>query len=289
MSRLRYRFILNPFSGLGRKQTIPTLLDSHLDKDKIEHELILTTHAGHARELAAEAVSQGVDAVIAIGGDGSVNEVGSALIGTETALGIIAAGSGNGLARSFGIPIDTIEAIQHLNTATAVRIDTGRINERAFIGIAGLGFGATVSQRFVGRKLRGFIGYIPVVLESYRQHRLFSYRLDNEEEEKEAFVMEFANTTDYGNNAKIAPMAEYNDGYLEWVRISKMPAWRVPRTLARLFDGSLPDSDLVTHGRIKAITLHHTADIAHVDGEPFEVDSKVTIRIVPDSLKVLAG
>jgi len=247
----------------------------------------MTTHAGHAKDLAKEAALEKFDAVVIIGGDGSVNEAASALIGSDTALGIIAAGSGNGVAHSLGLPVDPTLAIQRINVAQSIRIDTGELAGRKFVGVAGLGYGAKVSQGFLKRKMRGMLGYVPVMLRSYSTYRPFHYSLDGGEMKKRAFIMEFANTSEYGNRAKIAPMAEFNDGLLEWICITKMPPMEIPFMLHRLFKGSLAESSLVQHSQMKSITLRHTADIAHVDGEPFEVPNEIEIRIVRNSLSVL--
>ena len=157
-------FIYNPISGVSGKRMIVSQIESRLDRTLYSYHIRKTEYAGHATELAREAVSEGADVVCAIGGDGTVNEVGRALIDTNTALAIIPSGSGNGLARHLHIPLDPISAIQLINEGTVRKMDYGVINLHPFFCTCGVGFDAFISEKFAKSKIRGPIAYIENVL-----------------------------------------------------------------------------------------------------------------------------
>jgi len=145
----KLRFIINPFSGIGQKKIVPKMLEKGLDAHRFEWDIVLTERAKHAIDISKEAVDLGYDAVIAVGGDGSINEVARNLIHTDTALGIIPGGSGNGVARSLNIPLNVQKAIGVINDFKTLKIDTGQLNDHPFVGVAGIGFDALISHEFM--------------------------------------------------------------------------------------------------------------------------------------------
>ena len=286
-NKIKIRFILNPFSGIGKKNKLPRILNEELDKSRFEYDLCYTKGEGHAAQLAQEAVDQKFHAVVAIGGDGSINEIGSRLIGTDLCLGIIPGGSGNGIARSLGVELNTRKALARINCFDKALIDTGIIANKPFIGIAGLGFDALIGQRFQRRKLRGMLSYGYLIIKEWGSFSPFEFSIEGQVERKETFVLAFANTTQYGNNAVIAPLAEFQDGQLELVCISELKLRRIPEMVLRLFSKTLDQSAHVQTIGFKEVTVKHSANFAHVDGEPFEVGPEVSVKIRPKSLWVL--
>src|SRR5690606_30640326 len=191
----RILFVVNPISGGKKKKDIEKRVMADLDAALFDATFAFTAYAGHANELAAHAVADRVDVVVAVGGDGTINEIAAALNGTETALGIIPEGSGNGLALYLGIPLNERAAIRRLNRAEHMVIDSGSINGLPFFNMAGIGFDASVSDRFANDNIRGPIGYMKAVLAEISTYKPKRYRLDSDGEviDREAFMVSVAN------------------------------------------------------------------------------------------------
>ena len=196
-------FILNPHSGTHSKQMIPELIDKHLDKSKFDYQLLYTEHSGHAAEIALNCVEQQIDIVVAVGGDGTVNEVARSLVHTSTALGIIPCGSGNGLARHLCIPLDPKEAIAIINKCKIEALDYGVINELPFFCTCGMGFDAFISLKFAEAGKRGPITYIENVLKEGLKYQPETYEIIDSTgaTRHKAFLVACANASQYGNNA----------------------------------------------------------------------------------------
>ncbi|MBR1468823.1 MAG: diacylglycerol kinase family lipid kinase, partial [Prevotella sp.] len=210
-------FIMNPISGTASKANIPNLIEKTLDKGKFDYELRLTERAGHAAEIAAEAKEGGADIVVAIGGDGTVNEVARVLVDSETALGIIPCGSGNGLARHLMLPMNAKKSIEIINRAEIHDLDYGIINGHPFFCTCGMGFDAFVSQKFAEAGRRGPITYVENVLREGLKYKPETYEIQDETgtTRAKAFLISCANASQYGNNAYIAPQASMSDGLLD--------------------------------------------------------------------------
>jgi diacylglycerol kinase family enzyme len=203
--RKRIVFIVNPASGVGRQKGIEFLIDRYLDTSKFSFSVWYTEKAGHATELSREAVSQGLDAVIAVGGDGTINEIAQGLVGTDVALGIVPAGSGNGLSRHLMIPMNPGKALRVLNSYKTARIDTATLNGGLFVSVAGVGFDASVAKKFSRAGKRGFRTYFTIVALSYPMYRPKKYKMviDGKEITRRALLVSFANSSQFGNNASI--------------------------------------------------------------------------------------
>ena len=210
-------FIMNPISGTVSKAGIPAIIDSTLDKEKFDYVIKHTEYAGHASDLAREAANAGTDIVVAVGGDGTVNEVARAIVHTHTALGIIPCGSGNGLARHLSIPLDFRKAIEIINACEIHDLDYGIINEMPFFCTCGMGFDAFISLKFAMSGKRGPISYAENVLKEGLKYKPETYIIENEngKQQYEAFLISCANASQYGNNAYIAPQASMSDGLLD--------------------------------------------------------------------------
>ena len=210
-------FIVNPLSGTHKKGEIPDIISQALDKTKFDYKVLFTEYAGHAAELTRNAVKGYTDIVVAVGGDGTVNEVARSLVHTSTALGIIPCGSGNGLARHLCIPMDIRKAIAIINQCKIDLLDYGVINDLPFFCTCGMGFDAFISLKFAGAGKRGPITYVENVLKEGLKYQPETYIVQDETGTKQykAFLIACANASQYGNNAFIAPQASMTDGLMD--------------------------------------------------------------------------
>lgn len=290
MHKERCLFIVNPISGLGKQKEIPDLINKHLDRSRFDDDLIVTDYAGHAFELASEQYAD-FDVMVAVGGDGTVNEVAGGLIDKPTALGVIPLGSGNGFARHLEISMQSSRAIQQLNQSKKQSMDTGLLNQKPFFNVSGVGFDGQISKIFAEQLKRGYITYARCIMEELQTYKAkkFSYIYDNKEVEGEFFLIAFANTTQYGNNAIIAPQASTTDGLLDVVLVKPFPPMYLPTfTMMALFR-NLHRSPYVKIVKTPAITLHNPeAAPVHIDGEFLNHDTRIEVKIRAESLQVLA-
>ncbi|HLS94352.1 YegS/Rv2252/BmrU family lipid kinase [Sphingobacterium allocomposti] len=288
--RKRILFVINPISGGKKKTAFNKQVLEVLDLEKFDPTFKITDHPNHAFELGKEAIVEGYDAVVAVGGDGTINELGSAILGTGMPLGIIPEGSGNGLALYLGIPLNESAAIRRINRFESVEVDTGAINGRYFFNIAGLGFDASVSDHFAAENVRGPIGYLRSVVNVISKFNPSRYKLiiDGKTYEKEAFMISVANSPQYGNNAYIAPQASITDGVLDVCVVHQFPLYLLPKMIFHLFTKSADQSEYVEIIPGKEITIIRDDNgPVHVDGEPVDMGGRLDITIKPRSLKVI--
>jgi len=287
MSKRRIHFIINPIAGVKRKVKVVDELKRHLKAD-FTYGIDFTEHAEHATKLSQEAANQGAEAVIAVGGDGTINEVAKGLVGTTTCLGVIPMGSGNGFARHMEIPLKLQEAINCINRFRVQRIDTGLINDEVFLSTVGLGFDALVGKRFAEFGKRGLWSYMQISTTEFFKFRAQSYqlRIDGKEMHTKAFLINFANVGQYGNNAWIAPNASVNDGLLDVCILEEFPHAMVGDIIFKLFNKQLDQSKYYQSFRAKKIEVINPS-LYHIDGEPKE-SSTLEVKVVPNSLKVIA-
>lgn len=294
MTKLKKKilFVVNPKSGVGGKRSIPGLINSLLDKSRFEFEIKETQYVAHGCELARDAVAAGYDAVVAVGGDGTVNEVARSLVDTNVALGIIPCGSGNGLARHLGVPIDVKKAIEFINASESMAVDYGRINGLPFFCTCGMGFDAIVSNSFAHGSRRGLIGYMHQTLLDWLKYKPAVYRLESDsfEIEYKAFLIACGNAAQYGNNAYISPTASMCDGLLSITVWEPFPAVDVPVILSQLFGRSLDKNGHIKTLEAKWLKIkREKPGPVHFDGEPAEMDAEILVEIVPRGLMVLAA
>ncbi len=285
----RVLFLINPISGIGKQKTIEKYIDLELDKTRINVDISYTQYKAHARELAADAVGK-YDAVVAVGGDGTVNEVASRLVGTDTALAIIPTGSGNGLARFLKIPLRLSKAIQSLNDFKIRKIDTLKVNQYCCVNVAGIGFDAHISHHFEGKKIRGPLGYLQLIAGEFATYKPDYYQLniDGHIYKRRAFLVSFANSSQYGNNIHIAPNAKIDDGLIDVSIINEFPKIETPVMLLSLLDKSIHKHDKDEIILAKDIVINHSSSIlAHIDGEPVDLGNEARVKILPLSLNVV--
>ena len=284
-------FIINPHSGTLNKRRIPKLIDKLLDREQWMPDIVFTEYKGHGIELARHYAALGFNAVVAVGGDGTVNEVASGLRGTNTALGVIPIGSGNGFARHMGTPLRVTNAIEALNTSTAVRCDYGLANDRPFFCTCGTGFDASISEEFQKAGTRGFRTYVEQIVKRIFTYEPEPYRLkgENIDLEGKAFLVTIANCNQWGASAVIAPKASIQDGKLDVVICSPFPLILAPGLALSLFTKTIDQGMHVSSVKTKEVTLiRETAAPFHLDGDPVEMGTEIHIRVVEDGLWVLA-
>jgi diacylglycerol kinase (ATP) len=281
-------FIINPISGGKKKDGVPKLIDKQFDG---EATIVFTHGVSHASEVAAEAIGK-YDIIVAVGGDGTVNEIASALVGSNAVLGILPFGSGNGLSRFLGIPMNIEKAIANLNTGNIAAIDSAQANGKAFFNMAGMGFDAHISEAFSHGEKRGFITYVKTSLQEVIKYKSQTYHIeiDGAVYDRKAFMLSFANSSQYGNNAHVSPQASVQDGLLDVCVIKPFPLYRFPEMCIRMFTKTANKSSFVEIIRGKHIIVKRDNPAPmHLDGEPEIAGSEIEINIVPCSLKVIVG
>jgi diacylglycerol kinase (ATP) len=289
---MKLRVIYNPRSGhLARTPQRLALARRFFASRLPGTGIVPTERGGHATELARQAVADGCDTVVAFGGDGTMNEVAQALMGTETRLGLLPCGSGNGLARHLGIPLKTAAALELLLTGRPCAIDAGLANGRPFFVAAGLGLEAEMARRFAGLKHRGLTGYIRTGLSGWWNHAQQAYVIthDGTRHTRRALTLAVANCNQYGNNARIAPRARVDDGLLDLAAVPPVGPLNALPLLVALFRGTLDRRPDVLQLRGASFTVERPAPgPLHLDGEPSETGARVAFSVRQRCLRVLA-
>lgn len=283
------RFIINPTSGTRSRVDVAERIEQFLDHEKYKHEIVFTEYAGHAPELAKEAADKGCEIVVAVGGDGTVNEVARGLLNTETALGILPKGSGNGLARHLQIPLSLDAAIKNLNTGHTATIDSGSINGHPFFTTAGIGFDAYISSVFAGNKKRGLQTYVELVMKEVMNYKHLPMKaiINKKTLETDCYVMAFANAAQYGNNAYIAPLADIEDGLLDVCLVRKLDLVKALNLSYCMLTKQLAHPDSAEYFKTAHVKVSTSQPIMyHADGEFMGKASEFEVQMHPLSLKV---
>jgi len=288
---LKVRFIFNPHSGSNRRN--PHLHDravGFIAQHRLDGAVVSTQRPRHATELAAQAVADGCTLVVAIGGDGTMNEVATALVGTPAVFGLIPCGSGNGLGRHLGIHQAGHGAFRTLLEGRPLAIDTGFINGFPFFCAAGTGFEALIASRFSTLTSRGFTGYLKTSASAWRSYQPEHYTIRHAggSAQVEAFTMAIANSSQYGNNAYIAPRASVHDGLLDLTAVPRVHLFNAVPLLWRLFNGSIDRGTAVTHLQGESFVIERgKPGWIHTDGEPRATTAKLEISLKPHSLRIM--
>lgn len=291
MSKSNILFIINPISGGKQKLKIPALIDRYIDRDQFNHNFSFTEYVGHASEIAEEAASRNFDVIVAVGGDGTINEVAAKVLQHNKVLGIIPFGSGNGLARFLNIPLQSSEAIKLINRGRVRKIDTGRFNDKPFFNMAGMGFDAHISSVFASDTSRGLSGYLRLGLKEVMTYKPQTYKIwiDGKEYVREAVVLSIANSSQYGNNAHIAAGASVTDGLLDVCIIKAFPLYKLPLLAYEFWFAKTDQSEMVEIIKGKQIRIQRLQDDAiHIDGEPFFMGKVINVDIRPLSLNIIS-
>jgi len=283
-------FVYNPISGSRRLIPVVPIIERFMDTDLYDFSIVSTQYKGHATELAREYAARGYDAVIAVGGDGTVNETGCGLIGTDTALGIIPCGSGNGLARHLGIPMDPYKAVKWLDKSIFTEIDYGMMDHQPFFCTCGVGFDAKVSDSFSKSGSRGVLTYLESIMKEIATYHNETYKLsfDNSSETFEAFFITCANADQWGNNAYVAPTASLQDGLLDVIAAHPFSVVDAPLIAFQLFNRQIDRNPNVSVRKCRELTITRSQDgPAHYDGEPVTLGREIHIELKQGGLKVL--
>jgi YegS/Rv2252/BmrU family lipid kinase len=293
----RVAVIINPISGLGvrpdtarqRAEQAAAFVEAH----GVAAEIFVTERRHHARDLTQAAVARGIEVVIAWGGDGTVNEVASSLVFREAALGVVPSGSGNGLARELGLPLEPRAAFERALGAGRRRIDAGELGGHLFFNIAGIGLDADVAHRFAasGHARRGMAMYVVQSVAALLSHRAtpITLTVDAATREVRPLLVAFANARQYGNGALIAPRARVDDGKIDVVVVDDRPLLGILRRMPALFNGTL---DTVPGVSMETATVAQVTAAGpiryHVDGEPCEASGSLTAAARAGALLVCA-
>lgn len=283
-------FIVNPISGSNQKEDLHQLIKDNLDHDKFSFDFVKTEYRGHAVELSRQASQAKVDYIIACGGDGTVNEVAEPLVHTDSIMGIIPNGSGNGFAMYIGMGRNSKKAIQILNEAKAHSIDTCVVNDTFFLNLAGVGFDAQIAYEIDNGNKRGFQLYFNTISKQILKFKAqtFNIRTDQKTNEGKYTIVAVANAAMYGYNFTIAPKAELSDGLLDIVMIKEAGLAKTLLSSWRMLNKSLHKSKLVEIVKSKeAFIVTNKPSYYHIDGESRKFDSELHFKVIPASLNML--
>lgn len=283
------QIVINPISGVGKQKLIEPLIQKHLNTTLFEYEIIYTERPGHIIEMAQNAAKDNIDIFAVVGGDGSVNEAAKGLKNSNTAMAIIPSGSGNGLARHLKIPMDLEDAIKTMNRLQFQKIDTVDLNNETFVNIAGIGFDAHIAHEFAKFGKRGFSSYVKVVmreLPKFKRQKV-SIFINGEQLERDVFLMSFANGSQYGNNATIAPGADLTDGLLNVIVLKKISVVGFIPMVYQLFYNKAENSSYIEIFKTTKLEVIQQQTIAHLDGEPIHCGHHLKVELNPLSLHIL--
>ena len=289
---MKVMFIMNPISGNVKKSGIPKLIDEYIDKDKFEYNIRYTERAGHGTELACDAASGGYDIVVAVGGDGTINEIGRGLAGSTTALSILPCGSGNGLARHLSIPINIRKSIEILNDCQIHKLDYCKVNDIPFFCTCGMGFDAFISQKFASSKRRGPLKYMEeVLLEGLRyEPEVYTIEDSSGEHSYKAYLVTCANASQYGNNAYIAPQASMSDGLLDIIIMEPFGIMDAAQVSFDLMNKTLDKSSKVKTFKSSEVLIRRSGDgPVHFDGDPMIMGREIVVSVVKHGIHMVCN
>lgn len=292
-ARKSIHFIINPISGTTKKSEFPRLIESNLDSRKFDCRMTMTAYAGQAAEIAGRAKEQQTDVVVAVGGDGTINEVARSIVGSSTALGIIPCGSGNGLARHLMLPLDVKGAIGVINRCEIHDLDYGLINDIPFFCTCGMGFDAYVSKKFAEAGKRGPVTYVEQVFREGMRYKPETYVIEDAQGNTvtyKALLVSCANASQYGNNAYIAPQASMHDGLLDIIVMEPLDLIETPQVIMDMMNKTLDKNPKIKTFCTNEITIHREAPgYIHYDGDPAMSGADVRIKIVNKGVRMIVN
>ena len=290
MSKRKIRFIINPISGKSHRNDIPGMIDRILDKERFDVEVRMSEYAGHAKVLAREAVEGHFDIVAVVGGDGSINEAGTQLIGTDVTLAVIPCGSGNGLSRCLNIPMKVDKALDLINRGAICRIDTVTVNDIPFISISGTGYDAQVADDYAKDTHRGFDTYFRYIVANYLRlgEKEYTLVLPDRTFTTKAFFISFANSNQMGYDVPISPNASLWDGKVDLCIVHKPNALELPIVGGYFLSKNMDKAPKVKIIQVtEATIIRPEAAVVNIDGESVMMDKDLHIKINPLSLNVI--
>lgn len=284
---MKIAVLINPLSGGINKKKLPDRLKNVLPESTVIH---ISESADDTRNFAAFCRKETFDLLIVAGGDGTLNDVGTALLGSNTAIGIYPQGSGNGLGRMLGAKAQPMALVKSIEKADFRCIDTGKVNERTFLNLAGVGFDAHIAERFANNAVRGFSGYISETLRTFGRYKAETYtlRFEGQELELPAFLLTVCNGSQYGNNAWISPQSDLFDGQLEMNAIGPMSWAKTPSLAYALFTKRIGQHSGVRQFCSTEFFVHREFEgPVNIDGEFETMGKELHFRVIPRSLRVL--
>ena len=283
---MKIRFIINPISGTGKQKGIEDVIKRYL---VFSYDIVYTKKCGDATILSKKAIKDKKDIVIAVGGDGTVSECSKALIGSNVAIGVIPCGSGNGFAYHIGMKRDIKKAILQLNISTLKTIDSCTANDERFVNVSGIGFDSHIANLFANNKKRGFFNYLKLIIKelSY-QPEYYKIEYNNTKKEVKAYLIAFANTSQYGNDFEISPFAKLDDGLINFVIVKAFSKWKIPFFLLKVAKGNVHLSKNVEIITSKEMSIESKNRLVHLDGEPKELKSPIVVKVIPQTLKIFS-
>jgi diacylglycerol kinase (ATP) len=290
MTENKVFFIINKHAGTGFQSGVEGRIIKTCAALNLECVVEYTRRQGHATQLALQAVDEGFTRVFAMGGDGTVNEVAKSLVHTQTALGILPKGSGNGLARHLHIPLGVKKAIRLLEHYQVIEMDTLLINQKLSVNVSGIGFDAHVASLFGENGKRGLFNYIRLVLREFSRFKEFEADviINGKSTTQKSFVIALANSSQFGNNARVAPFASVCDGEMNVCFIRKAPLTKAAGLILKMYSGKIHESPYVDTGKTKAFTAECKLPVPfHIDGEAWPPTREFSVEIQPASLKMI--
>lgn len=290
MSEQRFLFIINPISGLGQGKDLPSRLRRTRSFRGVDYVCRFTEYAGHAAQLAAEGLDEGFTHIVAVGGDGTVNEVGRMLRGKEVAFGVVSLGSGNGFARHLGCSLMIDRALKQLRNSPVAAIDMVELGGHFSLNVSGVGFDAEVAHYFNTMKIRGIASYVYSVVRLWFRYpeKRYHLRIDGQEWEEECFILSIANSPQYGYNASIAPQASLQDGLVDICILKRPKYYQIPRFLYCFGNSKMGRLSYFREIQCREALIEGDISRIHIDGDPYSWEGPLDIRIHPGSLKVVA-
>ena len=294
MTRQRILFIINPISGVFKKEGIPEKIAKYLDYVKYDFTIKYTQYAGHATELASEAAKEGYSVVVAVGGDGSINEVARGIMGTEVVLGVIPFGSGNGMAGHLKIPVrNAKKAIEVLNTGKVTKIDAVKTNYGYFYSVGGFGFDAHAARRFRSQTMRGFFSYFLASVREVFYHykpEPAKIKIDDIELERDTYLFTAFNSSQFGYKMGVFPATSMHDGVLDVIVVRSFPLERLFKIFVAMM---LKRPDLVPEAesfRAKKIKIYGSPKrVYQFDGDHFLFHGDLEMEIEPNALNIIVA
>jgi YegS/Rv2252/BmrU family lipid kinase len=290
MSKQKIRFIINPISGKKHRKNLTSQIESVLNHERFDYDIKVSEYAGHSEVLVQEAIEGHYDIVAVAGGDGSINEVGTRLIGTDIALAVIPCGSGNGLSRCLNIPLEPVKALELINRAAVCKIDTVEVNDVPFISISGTGYDAQVADDYAKDPHRGFNTYFRYIVKNYFHlgEKEYTIQLPDRTFTTKAFFISFANSNQMGYDVPISPKASLWDGKVDLCIVRKPNPLELPIVgsyfLSKNMDKS-PKVDIIQTE--EATIIRPEPAVVNIDGESVMFEKDLHIKINPLSLHVI--
>ena len=292
MPKKKVLFIINPISGTSNKESMPVLIEKYIDMDKFDVEIKFTEYAGHASEIATQAKEEGMDIVVAVGGDGTINEVARSVTDSRTALGIVPCGSGNGLARHLMLPLNVKGALEIINSCEIHDLDYGIINGHPFFCTCGMGFDAFISAKFAAAGKRGAMTYAEFILKEGLSYKPETYEVtfDDGTGSYKAFLISCANASQYGNDAYIAPQASMADGLMDVIIMEPFDILEAPQISIEMFNKTLNKNSKIKSFRTRKLHVHRSAPgVIHFDGDPIEAPADLDIELIHCGIRIVVN